>query len=301
MKKNFAEIFYKNAGYVVVALISIVYIASSLILIEKTGKSVPEIIGTGVLSMIVGLLINGVFRSLGIRKGDENEKTISTNNLHAKMVDDISPYIDKLDEFCEHETKKALQNVRTKILAREGLKYSDHFDSDGVAKNVRYTIKEGMPRAEAKAIKAKGKAFKRAIRAKIKPLLASNLTSDGVKADNPFDFGKSKKQFTSQKNASDAVIRVLMALIFGYFGVSLTSDINVASLIWNSLQIIMYVCGGVIQMYNSFSWVVDDYRQSVIKKIDILQKFKVYSETKNATAIEKGEKSNGNTDNVQGL
>jgi hypothetical protein len=39
-KNNFAEIFYKNAGYIVVVLISLVYVASSLIMISKTGKSV---------------------------------------------------------------------------------------------------------------------------------------------------------------------------------------------------------------------------------------------------------------------
>ena len=125
--------------------------------------------------------------------------------------------------------------------------------------------------------KAREKAYFKALRVKLKPLVSSNLTSDGVKASDPFDFGKSKKEYTTQRNASDAVIKVLMAIIFGYFGVSLASEINVASIIWNGLQIVLYVTGGVIQMYNSFMWVVDDYRGSVIKKIDYLQKFKNYA------------------------
>ena len=106
--------------------------------------------------------------------------------------------------------------------------------------------------------------------------MSSNLTSDGVKASDPFDFGRSKKEYTAQRSASDAVIKVMMAVIFGYFGVSLASEVNVASIIWNALQIVLYVTGGVIQMYNSYMWVVDDYRGSVIKKIDYLQKFKSY-------------------------
>ena len=96
---------------------------------------------------------------------------------------------------------------------------------------------------------------------------------------DPFDFGRSKREYTSQKNAGDLLVKLLMAIIFGYFGVTLATEINVASIIWNGLQIVLYITGGIIQMYNSFMWVVDDYRGSVVKKIDYLQKFKRSAET----------------------
>jgi len=290
-KNNFTEMFYKNAGYIVVVLISLVYVASSLINISKSGKTVYEIIGAGVLSLIVGIMINGVFRSIGVRRGDEDERTVATNELHAKTVEEISPYIDRLDSFCERENKRALREIRTRILAREGMKYSDFFDDEGNAvnaqckmQNAELWVVEGVEKRVVEDVdpygrnadKAKEKAYKRALRVRLKPLVSSNLTSDGVKASDPFDFGKSKREYTARRSASDVVIKLLMAIIFGYFGVSLASEINVASIIWNGLQIILYVTGGVIQMYNSYMWVVDDYRGSVIKKIDYLQKFKSY-------------------------
>ena len=312
-KDSFTEMFYKNAGYIVVVLISLVYVASSLINISKSGKTVYEIIGAGALSLIVGIMINGVFRSIGIRRGDEDERTVATNALHAKAVDEVVPYIDRLDEFCERENRRALREIRTRILAREGMKYGDYFDDEGNAINAKCKLNSPsvlLPNPppsteggtdiesenEAKAYRsyvgrhllhrvhhgqdarerARARSYKKALRVKLKPLLSSNLTSDGVKANAPFDFGKSKREYTTRRSASDAVIKVLMAVIFGYFGVSLASEINVASIIWNGLQIVLYVTGGVIQMYNSFMWVVDDYRGSVIKKIDYLQKFKNY-------------------------
>ena len=275
-KSNFTEVFYKNAGYFTVVLISLVYVAGSLITISKTGKSIYEIIGTGVLSLIVGTMINGIFRSMGIRRGDEDERTIATIQLHAKSVDEITPYIDRLDTFCDMENKRVMREIRTRILAREGLKYSDYFDSEGNATSSKNTCENG----ESDSLnKHKLKAYTKALKVKIKPLTASLLTADGVNTKDPFDFGKSKKEFTTQKNASDVAIKLLMALIFGYFGVSLTNDVNLASLIWNSLQIVLYVASGVIQMYNSYMWVVDDYRGSVIKKIDYLQKFKNYCQS----------------------
>ena len=336
MKKNgFTEAFYKNAGYFAVVLISLVYVASSLISISRTGKSVYEIIGTGALSLIVGTLINGIFRSVGIRRGDEDERTIATNELHGKSVDEITPYIDKLDDFCERENKRAIRDIRTRILAREGMKYSDYFDEEGnllrfarnakckmqnlsrFARNAKCKMQNAKliqseelvgtgdldyPNDNAKSTdasfcqqtegasphptsddvsffeeKAKRKAYRRAVRVKIKPLTSSCLTSDGGNVSNPFDFGKSKREFTTRGSVSDVAIKLLMAVIFGYFGVSLAGEINVASIIWNGLQIVLYVASGVIQMYSSYMWVVDDYRSSVVKKIDYLQKFKSYA------------------------
>ena len=265
MKKNsFTEAIYKNAGYLVVALISAVYIAGSLINISRSGRSIYEILGTGVLSLIVGIMINGVFRSIGLRKGDEDERTVATSALHAKAVEEITPYIDRLDSFCERESRLAKRAVRTRILAYEGMKYSDYFDGDDCL----------LAGVEAPKDKRKRRVYFKALRTKIKPLLSSNLTSDGANASNPFDFGKSKREYASTKSASDVAVKLIMAIVFGYFGVSLTGEINIASFIWNTLQIVLYVAGGVIQMYSSFSWVVDDYRAGVIKKIDMLQKFK---------------------------
>ena len=261
-KSSFAEAFYKNSGYFIVALISLVYVSSSLINIEKTGKSAYEIIASGVLSLIVGAMINGVFRSIGMRKGDEDERTLATNSLHARVVDEISFAIDKLDEFCQRENERALREIRTRILAQEGLKYTDYFDNFGDA------------RGEIPTEKHKKKAYYKALRVKIRSLVSSNLTSDGAKVNDPFNFGKSKKEFASEKNAGDVLIKLLMAVIFGYFGVSLSGEINIASIIWSTLQITLYITGGIIQMYNSYMWVVEDYRGSIIKKIDYLQKFK---------------------------
>ena len=207
------------------------------------------------------------------------------------------------------ENKRALKTVRARILAREGMKYSDYFDDEGNPINAKFKMQnaklaphpsptatpsptgEGVVGDDVLDVpyygipplteKSKRKAYKRALRVRIKPLLSSNLTSDGVKATDPFDFGRSKKSYTTRRSASDVIIKLLMALIFGYFGVTL-SEPNVASIIWNSLQIILYISSGIIQMYSSYSWVVDDYRASIIKKIDYLQKFKIYALSKNA-------------------
>ncbi len=287
MKKSFTEVFYKNAGYFAVILISIAYIAGSFILISATGKSVYEIIASGIISMIVGILINGVFRSVGLRRGEEDERTVSTSNLYAKTIDSVVCHIDKLQDFCDIENVRALANIRRKILARAGMKYDDCFDENGVVKSFDYekyseqeieSAKKRQRRKYLKVNKLRKVAYEKAVGVKIKQLSPAILTSDSVKENDPFDFGKSKKEYSSQQNAFDVVSRVIMAIIFGYFGVSLASEINVALLIWNTMQIAMYIASGVVQMYTTYMWIVNDHRIGVIKKIDCLQKFKLWSE-----------------------
>ena len=274
MKKNtFIDVFYKNSGYIAVVLLSLVYIASSLILISKTGKTVGEILASGALSMVVGILITGIFRSIGIQKGDSDESTIATDKLHSQAVDEIVPYIEELDGFCDVENTRALERVRKKILAKEGLKYSDCFDENGVSKPF-------VADERAKTYKKKLRAYNKAVNLKIKPLIGSNLTAEGVNADDPFNFGKTKKQYAASHNTSDLVVRGIMAIVFGYFSVAFADTVNFASIIWNTMQIIMYIASGVMQMHSSCMWVINDYRHNKIRKIDILQRFKLFAEAK---------------------
>lgn len=282
MKKGFTEIFYKNIHYITVILISLIYIGGSMIMISKTGRTVAEIVGTGLLSMVVGFLINGLFRQIGIRRGDEDEKMQATTNLHAQTVEKVLPHIDKLDGFCQRENQRTRKRLRSGILLEAGMDYKSYFDEDGhqISTNTTLYSKEEIKSAGffggislRRKNRQRKKALDRATTLKLKELTPATLTSWGGKNENPFDFGKSKTKYARGQNATDIILRLVMAVVFGYFGVSLVSEINVASIIWNTLQIIMYLCGGVIQMYSAYVWVTDTYRGTIVRKIDLLEAF----------------------------
>ena len=266
-KSTVQDMFFKNAGYFAVILISVIYIAGSLVTISKSGRSIYEILGEGALSLIVGVMINGAFRTVGMKRGDEDERTVATRELHARAVEEISPKIDKLHEFCLSENKRAIKDIRCRILSSAGLKYSDFFDSEGNPKTDTEEPQE----------KKRKRAYRKALRVKIRHLSPSDLTTDGGDSQEPFDFGKSKRSYSNRRSIGDGVTRLVMAIIFGYFGVGLSNGIDIASVIWHSLQIILYISSGIIQMYTSYMWMTDEYRGSIIKKIDYLQKFKLYN------------------------
>ncbi|MBQ7761888.1 MAG: hypothetical protein IJ400_07520 [Clostridia bacterium] len=282
MKKNFTELFYKNVHYITVVLISLIYIGGSMIMISKTGRSVSEIVGTGLLSMIVGFLINGIFRQIGVQRGDEDEKMQATTRLHSQTVEKAMPYIDKLDSFCQRENASTRKRLRGGILLEAGMDYKSYFDDEGkqICHEYRLYSKEDVKSAGffgGMSLKRKNhqrkKALDKAVTLKLNQLTPQALTSWGGKSENPFDFGKSKTKYTRGQNATDLVLRLLLAIVFGYFGVSLVGEINVASIIWNTLQIVMYLCGGVIQMYSAYVWVTDTYRGTIMQKIDLLERF----------------------------
>ena len=283
-KNSFLENLYKNAGYYCVALISFIYIASSLILISKTGKSVYEIIGTGFLSLVVGSLINSSLRSVGLRRGENDDRLTEALSKHALAVEKIASKIDLLDGFCEKENKAAIKRIRMKLLAAAGLKYDDCFDENGVCKELDFSLMGGACSSregssfsskmeQKRKINRMKKSYSKAVKLKIKELTPSALLSDGGGNASPFDFGKSKSGYNKSRGVSDIAARIVMALIFGYFGVSLVSEINFAALIWNSLQIVMYIASGAIGMYSTYMWIVGDYRQGILRKIEYLNRF----------------------------
>jgi hypothetical protein len=219
--------------------------------------------------MVVGSLINGSLRSVGVRRGEENEKMIEAQKNHAEVLCQVSPHLDKLEEFCDSENKAAIKKIRIKILAAVGLKYNDCFDENGVCKELLLTQDRKNRRKNRKIMRA----YRKAVNLKIKELTVDALTFECGNTDNPFDFGKSKREFSKSKNATDIITRVIMAIIFGYFGVTLVSEINFATIIWNALQIVMYITSGVVGMYSTYMWIVDDYRQGILKKIEYLNRF----------------------------
>ena len=132
----------QNIGYIVVFLTCAVYIASAIAVIDETGKTIRSIIADGAISFFLGMFITRAFDLQGLISGDADERVRNTISLHGTTVEKISPYIDKLDDWCNEQNRIAYKSVRTKILARAGLKYNDCFDSDGSALPLEFKQKK---------------------------------------------------------------------------------------------------------------------------------------------------------------
>lgn len=297
MNEKIKDFFKQNIGYFIVALVSVVYIATAFITIDETGKTVEQIIADSAVVFFLGYFINRVFDLQGMMNGDRDERVQKAICVHGETVVKISPYIDKLDDWCNIKNKENLKLQRTKILASEGMRYDDYFNEDGSAKDFVPDQEKLKNKLLRKGEKARIRCFKKALHLKLTPLSAGGLTSEGGKHQDPYNFGRTKQQYETRASIKDILMKVAIAAIFGYYTVKQIQDFDYANLIWNGLQVAIFVIMGCIKMYNSFIFVTDEFRGRVVKKTNNLEMFYNYIQTlpkeeAKETIIE-GEKDNG--------
>lgn len=293
--KNFLR---KSLGYLIVALVSAIYIATAFIQIDKTGKTVARIIADGAIVFLLGFFINRSFDLQGIMDGEKDEKFQASLVLHGETVVKISPHIDKLDEWCSLKNAENLRLQRTRILASEGLKYTDYFNDDGSAKEI--TIDESKLQNELLCREEKRRiaCFNKALHLKLTPISAGELTSEGVKISDPYNLGRTKEQYEKQTSILDIVSKIVIAVIFGYYGVSLVQNFSYAHLIWNGLQVIVFILTGYIKMNNSYLFITGEYRGRIVKKINYLEMFDKYIK---APTSESAVSARGNNESINNL
>lgn len=255
------KLFKDNIYFLIVLIICSVYVVRSLITIGETGKTITEILADGIITMVFGYLINSILSAQGVLSGQRNEKYISTVALHAKAVEDITPYQDKLDDWCEKETAYTLKKKRSSILQKYSISYDSVFGKQPI--DIETLSKE------------KQKCINKARKAKITPLTSASLTSEGANANDKYNFGQSTNKYLLSGNMKQIFSKVIFGIIAGYYGVEPLVDKNYAQLIWYCIQIAIFLGMGMIMFIKSYFFVVEDYRHAKIRKIDILQKFKV--------------------------
>lgn len=309
MEENKFKKFVKNNFiYFIIAFASLAYIAFGLIKIETTGKTIIEIIGSGIVIYFVGYVITMLFSMQGQLAGDRQEDVIKTNKLHAKCVEEIDPKINEMDDWCEEENVKALLKIRKRILNKEGLRYEDCFDEEGIARDIAFPhkslkefeftkivngeevieiiyaeeLKESNPgkyKIEKKKIKAfnkrqsaKQKAFIKAMRVKITPLTTDLITATVVKNNDPHNLGMDRKQYQKKDAKSEAISRAIFSIVFAYFTVSFIT--GWATLLSSLIQVAVFLSMGGIKWVQSFYFVKEDLRKRTIRQINYIQKFK---------------------------
>lgn len=277
-QKNIAErikdAFRSNFGYIAVILVSAAYIATSFLTIESTGKSIPRIIADGVLAFIVGMLINRMFETQGVINGDADVRVIKATQRHADMVETVAPYLDELDTWCEIKNAEALARARRTYLSRNGMRYKDYFTEDGIP--CPFIPTESTRWKDRRADYARRMHFEHAINIRLTKLSAGLLISDTGDPNDPYFLGRSKQEYGTQSARRDMWSKLILAVLFGYYGVQLITGFSVANLIWTILQLTVFLLMGAIKMEQSYMFVTDEYRSRVNKKTDILQMFKAF-------------------------
>ena len=273
MNERIKEILKNSTGYGLILLISVGYIATAFITVEKSGKSIGRIIADGIVIFLIGIMINRAYELQGMTEGDRDDRVQQALDRHVEAVDEVAPYIDRLDAWCDRKNRDAMRTQRVRILAERGMRYTDYFDEDGMA--LEFSINEAhlknrhMRKLELKRIRC----YYKALSLRLTPLTSVALISEGGRFWDPYYLGRSKPEYTKESGRSDVITKIVLSVLFGYFGIALIADWSMATLIWKTLQVAVFVVMGSLKKTRSYQFVTEEYRGRITKKTNILRMF----------------------------
>lgn len=271
--------FFKNSvGYIMSTLFTAAYIGLSILTIDRTGRSIGEIIGMGFVYYIYQIVLTSILRPQGLTNGKNDATYKDTAALHGEKVEAISDDMHLLPVWCEKKNQENYREQRRKILASEALKYSDYFEDDGTVKNPYVLDSSKMSlrwanRFNRREEKRRYRAYRRAVKLKLTELDATSLTSGDKSKLDKYALPEGEKEFLGRKFLKDIIVKALPAILFGLYGVKEVADLNWAAFAWTVFQAITGFVSALAEMISSKHYIVYDVRTGMVKKIGWLDDF----------------------------
>lgn len=267
-KKKLGEVVRDNLQKLVIIIVSILYVIQGLFSIAKKDTTIIEILGAIGISIIVGITISNAFNSWGIKDGMNSQKFLTSCEVYGKTKIEATPNLDKLSAWCTYKNSQELEFRKKQIIQNSGLKWKAY-------KLGYYTQhKDKLKEEQINALKE-----------------AENLKLGGINPDDLLNisvsdknkrygkFGRSIKQFEVFNFYKDLTSKFALGILCGLY--SLAPLINkdnagsmLASMIWNTMQIALWLSLGIIKYTNAKSFIEDEYRQNnIILKTEYLNEF----------------------------
>ena len=271
--------FLKNCiGYIIATLFTAAYIALSILEINRTGRTIEEIVGTGIVFYIFQIILTSLFRAQGLANGRNHTSYQETSTLHGKKVKGIESNMDCLPAWCEQKNIENYEQQRKKILGRVAMKYSDYFDDNGdVIKLYTVDVKKmkwgWKNRFDRRAERARLNAYKKAVNLKLSELDAMSITSSDKAKEDKYALPESEKEFLGRHSIVDLALKALPALLCGLFSVKELSDFSWANLAWTAFQALMGLASAIPQMLSAKSYIINEVRTGICKKITWIDAF----------------------------
>lgn len=274
-KRKITDAIKDNLQKITIVIVSFLYILQGLFTIAKKDTSIWDILGSIGLSIMVGVIISSSMNSMGLKDGRLGDIFTASMKAYGKAKENATPYFDKLNAWCDYKNFQELEFTKKDIIQSAGLNW----------KAYKYGYyNEHRDKLDEKQIKA----LEQAKYCKIERLTARDLQSDFPQTRRTMfgfkklgRFGESEKDYKNKTLVSDFLTRVFMSVICGLYTLKpLWDGTNkqevIAGIIWNMLQIMMWIALGTIKYVNAKQFIEVDYRQShIIQKTEYLNEFTV--------------------------
>lgn len=273
-RKKFSELFKNNIQKITIILVSIVYITQGIFTLVKKDTTVIDILGNIFLSIIVGTVISSNLSSMGLKDGRNSELFQGSLKVYGETKEKSTPFFDKLQSWCNYKNAQELELEKKDIIQSAGLNW----------KAYKYGYYEEH---KDKASEEQLLAIEKAKNCTIIKLNAQDLFSDLSSAKHGFfggrkmgdKFGATEKDFKAKSNISDIFTRVGLAIVSGTYALLplITGENFIeifAGVIWNTIQILIWLALGSMKYMDAKSFMEDEYRKThIIQKTEYLNEF----------------------------
>lgn len=250
----------RNLVYFAVVILVVGYVIGGFIEIIETQKPIENIIVDGLLALIVGWIITSLFGLGGSVSGQADINFIKTKQGYGEVIaKQITPHIEKLDFFCEDETKEALRRKQTNLLLKGALSYEKFINGEYDSISTLTEHKKGM--------------LEQARKAQIKPLTSAILLSENEDNEDETSFGRNPKQFKRSRFTKTLSSKLITMLIFGYYSMTLRDGVDWGAIIWATIQVAVFLALGILEWLNAYNYEISEHRQAIIKKTNYLLVF----------------------------
>ena len=270
-RKKLGDMIKDNLQKITIFIVSLIYIAQGVFTIVKKDTTIWNIVGSVGLSITVGIVISNSLYSMGLTDGRKSNKFIDSLKGYGEAKNKATPYFDKLSSWCEYKNSQDLESKKKDIIQSAGLNWK--------AYKIGFYTKH-----KEKLDKKQEVAIIEADKCTIQKLSSRELLSDIPNNHNKViatgsKFGSSEKDYKRKNVASDLISKLAMSIICGLYTLSpLINQENMqevmANILWNSMQIAMWLTFGVLKYANAKSFIEEEYRQThIIQKTEYLNEF----------------------------
>ena len=271
-KRKFSEVVRENLQKITILLISFIYIIQGMFQIKHRDTTIWNILGSIGISIIVGFIIASNLRSMGIRDGRRSEIFANSMLSYAKAKEKATPEFDKLAAWCEYKNAQELEFKKKGIIQGAGLNWK-------AFKLGYYDDEKNLTKLNEKQLEA----LEEAKYCKIYRINSQELLSDlpSLFSKSGSRFGQSQNEYLIKGNIADIFSRIIIGVVGGLYGLyPLFSGENIAQvisgIIWNMLQVIIFLAFGLLKYNQSKSFMEDEYRQThIVQKTELLNEFTV--------------------------
>lgn len=260
--KSFPIFLRKNALLLGAIGVCLFYVATSLIQIVNTNKTVFEIIRDSLIAFIMGFLLTTLMANYGIARGKDSVIFLNSKKQYSDSIERVDEFIQYLDDYCEEKNVQRLKKEKIKYLRKYAIRYVDYENGTIDYNKLNEEQKEALKNVDKIKI----------LQLDMEYLLSDcdSITLNQEKKAKKYDI----HHFTRKMYTQNIVLKIVFALLTGMCAVQLLKDATVANFIWSLFNAMMWFAFSILSFRTSYSYIVDDYRQNVIiLKINYLHEF----------------------------